>query len=317
MWVAIPNKTEEFPVLKAYWRTCYTATVRRLIINADDFGLTPGVNRAIVEAHANGVVSSATLMAGGSARGAAVALSSANPRLSVGCHVVLVDGRPMLPPPQVATLLDASTAEASRFHDRLGTFVVRALAGKLAAGQIEAEATAQIGALHKSGVEITHFDTHKHTHIFPAILRPLLRAAQACGIRALRNPFGPRLPLSLHDLRQRPKLWKRFIEVRLLGTFSASFLRTVDQFGMRTPDGSFGVVSTGALDLQLFRAIVDVIPEGTWEFVCHPGYNDADLASVQTRLRESRKKELDVLISPEAKEALQSRGIELISYREL
>jgi predicted glycoside hydrolase/deacetylase ChbG (UPF0249 family) len=86
---------------------------------------------------------------------------------------------------------------------------------------------------------------------------------------------------------------------------------------MRTPDGSFGVLSTGALDLELFKAIVDVIPDGTWEFVCHPGYNDADLASVQTRLRESRKMELDVLISPEARQALDSRGIELISYRDL
>jgi predicted glycoside hydrolase/deacetylase ChbG (UPF0249 family) len=77
------------------------------------------------------------------------------------------------------------------------------------------------------------------------------------------------------------------------------------------------VVSTGVLDLELFKAIVDVIPEGTWEFVCHPGYNDAELASVRTRLRESRKKELEVLISREACEALESRGIELISYRDL
>jgi predicted glycoside hydrolase/deacetylase ChbG (UPF0249 family) len=123
--------------------------------------------------------------------------------------------------------------------------------------------------------------------------------------------------LSLRDLRQRPKLWKRFLEVQLLGTFAAGFREKVDKFGLRTPDGSFGVVSTGALDLELFQAIMNVIPEGTWEFVCHPGYNDADLASVRTRLKESRKKELDVLISPEAREALESRGIELISYRDL
>lgn len=291
--------------------------MRRLIINADDFGLTPGVNRAIVEAHAKGVVSSATLMAGGSARGAAVALSSSNPRLSVGCHVVLVDGRPLLPGADLATMVQGTTAEGFRFHDRLSAFALRALAGSLASSQIQAEATAQIRVLQEAGIEVTHFDTHKHTHIFPAVLKPLLRAAQARGIRALRNPFGPRLPLSLRDLRLRPKLWKRLIEVSLLGTFAASFRRTVDQFGMRTPDGSFGVVSTGALDLELFQAIVDVIPEGTWEFVCHPGYNDAALASVRTRLRQSRKQELDILIAPEAREAIESRGIELISYRDL
>lgn len=291
--------------------------MRRLIINADDFGLTPGVNRAIVEAHAIGIVSSATLMASGSARDAAVVLSAANPRLSIGCHVVLVDGRPMLPTAKVSRIVGGKGAEGFRFHDRLSTFALRALAGSLASDQIEAEATAQIRVLQEAGIEVTHFDTHKHTHIFPPVLRPILRAAKACGIRALRNPFGPRLPLSLRDLRQRPKLWKRFIEVRLLGTFASSFRRTVDQFGMCTPDGSFGVVSTGALDLELFKAIVNVIPDGTWEFVCHPGYNGADLASVQTRLRESRKKELDVLISPEARRAIESRGIELISYRDL
>jgi hopanoid biosynthesis associated protein HpnK len=291
--------------------------VRRLIINADDFGLTPGVNRAIVEAHKDGVVSSATLMACGSARGAAVILSSANPRLSVGCHVVLVDGKPLLEAARVATLVDGRNPNKIGFYDQFSSFAARSLAGRLAADQIEAEATAQIGALQESGVEVTHFDTHKHTHMFPAVLRPLLRAAKARGVRALRNPFGPRLPLSVGDLRQRPKLWKRFLEVRLLGVFAAGFRRTVEQFEMRTPDGSFGVVSTGALDLELFRAIVNVIPEGTWEFVCHPGYNDADLASVRTRLRESRKKELEVLISGEARETLESRGIELISYRDL
>lgn len=296
-------------------RCCYTAPVRRLIINADDFGLTDGVNRAIVEAHANGIVSSATLMAGGSARGAAVALSCANPGLSVGCHVVLVDGQPMLRPAEVPSLVH-SRAHA-RFQDRLSTFAIRALAGNLAAEQIEAEATTQIRALQASGVGITHFDTHKHTHIFPAVLRPLLRAATACGVGALRNPFGPRLPLSLRHLRQRPHLWKRFLEVRVLGTFTSAFRRTVDQFGMRTPDGSFGVVSTGALDLALFTAIVDIIPDGTWEFVCHPGYNDSDLGSARTRLRQSRQKELEVLTSPEARDALDSRGIQLISYRQL
>jgi hopanoid biosynthesis associated protein HpnK len=291
--------------------------VRRLIINADDFGLTHGVNRAIVEAHINGVVSSATVMACGDAQGAAVALGAADPGLSVGCHVVLVDGKPVLNPAQIASLLDGNSSQEARFHDRLSSFATRAVTGRLIPEQIEAEATAQMRFLQESGVTITHFDTHKHTHIFPAVLRPLLRAAKNCGVAALRNPFGRRLPLSLRDLRQRPKLWKRFLEVTVLGTFASSFQKAVRQFGLRTPDGSFGVVSTGALDLRLFEAIVEAIPDGTWEFVCHPGYNDAELASVRTRLRESRQRELEVLTSAEARQALERRGIQLISYREL
>jgi predicted glycoside hydrolase/deacetylase ChbG (UPF0249 family) len=86
---------------------------------------------------------------------------------------------------------------------------------------------------------------------------------------------------------------------------------------MISPDGSFGVVATGSLDLELFLAIIELIPDGTWEFVCHPGYADSELASVRTRLRQSREEELKVLTSPAARQALDRRGIQLISYRDL
>lgn len=290
--------------------------MRRLIINADDFGLSNGINRAIVEAHTRGIVTSTTLMANGAARDAATELVAANSNLSVGCHVVLVDGKPILAPEKIASLVE-NQGNAAQLREKLGSMAVHALLGRLVPEHIEAEATGQIRLLLDKGISLTHFDTHKHTHIFPPVLRPLLRAAKACGIGALRNPFGPRLPLSLRDLRQRPNLWKRFLEVRVLGNFASSFRRTVAHFGLRTPDGSFGVVSTGALDSELFTAIVNCIPDGTWEFVCHPGYNDSELASVRTRLRESRQRELEVLTSVEAREALDRRGIQLISYREL
>jgi predicted glycoside hydrolase/deacetylase ChbG (UPF0249 family) len=89
------------------------------------------------------------------------------------------------------------------------------------------------------------------------------------------------------------------------------------QAGFATPDGTLGVVVTGALDERLFRNIAAIIPEGTWEFVCHPGYNDADLKSAKTRLRESRETELRLLTLPEVRDLLTNSGIELISYREL
>jgi predicted glycoside hydrolase/deacetylase ChbG (UPF0249 family) len=86
---------------------------------------------------------------------------------------------------------------------------------------------------------------------------------------------------------------------------------------MTTPDGTLGIVVTGTLDEKLFRAIAATIPEGTWEFVCHPGYNDADLQQANTRLRESRETELRVLTLPAAKQLLEDQGIALISYRDL
>ena len=286
--------------------------MRRLIVNADDFGFTAGVNRAIVEAHSRGVVTSSTLMANGQAFAEAAQLALTLPKLSVGCHVVLTDGVPVLGAAQLPSL-----TTNSNFRDGMITFAARAIAGGIDAGEITAEAASQIRKIQSAGITVSHVDTHKHTHLFPKILRPVLRAAAVCGVRAVRNPFGPRLPLQSSHLLARPVLWKRYVEVRVLGSFAGKFREAVDQEGFTTPDGTLGIVVTGALDETLFHAIARSIPEGTWEFVCHPGYNDADLQAGKTRLRESREIELRVLTLPAAREVLAQQGIELISYREL
>lgn len=290
--------------------------MRRLIVNADDFGLTAGVNRAIVEAHTHGIVTSSTLMASGHAFDDAVRLAKTVPRLSVGCHVVLIDGEPVLDAKRLPSITSAHSGGA-RFRDELKSFAIRALAGRLDPGEIEAEANAQIRKLQSSGISVSHVDTHKHTHLFPAVLRPLLRAARVCGVRAIRNPFGPRKPLKSSELLTRPNLWTRYAEVRILRTLASRFHEAAKREGVVTPEGTLGIVVTGALDEKLFRTIAAIIPEGTWEFVCHPGYNDDDLKSAKTRLRASRETELRVLTMPEARELLLQQGIELISYRNL
>jgi hopanoid biosynthesis associated protein HpnK len=286
--------------------------LRRLIINADDFGFTRGVNRAIVETHTRGIVTSSTLMANGRAFSEAAQLAKASPGLSVGCHVVLIDGEPVLDGSTISTITDSH-----RFRDGLKTFAMRALTGRMNAGEIETEAKAQIQKVQSAGIAVSHVDTHKHTHIFPQILRPLLRAARDCGVRALRNPFGPRFPLRSSQLLTRPNLWMRFAEVRVLRRFAGQFRRTVDREGFVTPDGTLGIEVTGTLDENLFHAIARSLPDGTWEFVCHPGYNDADLKAATTRLRESRELELRVLTMPAAREVLAQEGVQLISYRDL
>jgi hopanoid biosynthesis associated protein HpnK len=286
--------------------------VRRLIVNADDFGLTGGVNRAIVESHSRGVVTSTTLMANGPAFGEAAAIAQSTPNLDVGCHVVLIDGEPVLGSGQLPSLTNSQ-----RFRDGLKTFAARALFGRMRADEIEAEATAQIRKIQSAGITVSHVDTHKHTHVFPQILRPLLRAAASCGVRALRNPFGPRRPFRSSQLLARPNLWTRYAEVRILRSFSGKFREAVAREGFSTPDGTLGIEVTGTLDETLFRAIAANIPDGVWEFVCHPGYNDADLGAANTRLRESRETELRVLTLPAAREVLSQAGIQLISYRDL
>ena len=287
--------------------------MRRLIVNADDFGFTAGINRGIVESHTRGIVTSCTLMANGRAFDDAVRLAKSFPRLSVGCHVVLIDGEPVLDAKQLPSL----TSSSAQFRDGVMSFAARALAGRLDPAEIEAEASAQIRKLQAAGVRVSHLDTHKHTHVFPAVLRPLLRAARACCVRAIRNPFGPRKPLRSSELLKRPSLWTRYAEVRILRALASKFRDTATGEGFVTPDGTLGIVVTGTLDEKLFRGIAAIIPEGTWEFVCHPGYNDDDLKSARTRLRASRETELRILTMPQARELLSQQGIDLISYRSL
>jgi chitin disaccharide deacetylase len=288
--------------------------VRRLIVNADDFGFTSGVNRAIAESHKHGVVTSTTLMANGRAFAEAVCLAKTLPNLSVGCHIVVIDGVPVLDAQEIPTLLDDTNGH---FRAGIKSFAASALARRLSPDQIEAEAGAQIRKLQNAGLTVSHIDTHKHTHLFPQVLRPLLRAARACGVCAIRNPFGPRRPLHSQQLLAHPGLWTRYAEVRILRRFSDAFRASAHREGFGSPDGTLGIEVTGALDATLFRAIARAIPEGTWEFVCHPGYNDDDLRSANTRLRESRETELRVLTTPEARQLLMEEHIELISYRDL
>jgi chitin disaccharide deacetylase len=290
--------------------------VRRLIINADDFGLTAGVNRGILEAHNGGVVTSSTLMANGQSFDDAVCLAQSAPRLHIGCHVVLIDGTPLLSRMQVQSLLDPAqvTGEGPRFRTALSSFAGCAVLGRLAPEEIEAETAAQISRLQSAGIAVSHLDSHKHVHLFPSVLQPILRAAKARGVQGIRNPFEP---FHARQLLGRPTLWRRWAKLGVLRGFAARFRETVRDAGMVTPDGTFAIGATGQLDEWLLRVIVERLPEGTWEFVCHPGYSDGDLSRIKTRLRQSRQRELRILTSPATRELLGKNRIALISYREL
>lgn len=250
-------------------------------------------------------------MANGQASDDAVKLARSVPTLSVGCHVVLTDGLPVLGASQIPTLVEGQPRP--QFRESFRKFVLAAMSGQLDGDQIEAEAIAQISKIQGTGIAVSHFDSHKHTHLFPQVLKPLLRAAQACGVRAVRNLFGP---ISFATVANRPKLWKRYGQMKLLCGLSGRFRGVIEKAGLRTPDGTLGIVGTGSLDIHLFKSILQDLPHGTWEFVCHPGYNDADLQFVNTRLRESRAEELGTVTSPAARDLLAANGIELISYHD-
>lgn len=245
------------------------------------------MNRSILDLAERGALTSTTLMATGDAFDDAVQAASRS-TLGVGCHVVLVDGHPAAPRGKIPSLL----AENGEFRPTLGKFVRDLLLRRIREDAIEAEASAQIQRLQQAGIAVTHVDTHKHTHMFPAVLRPLVRAARGCGIVAVRNPFEPDWAWNATPCA--PAL--RRIEVRMLRSQRAAFHRLVRQAGLATTDGAIGVLATGTLDALTLKRLTVAMPEGVWELVCHPGYNDKALAQVRTRLRESRQTEHDALL---------------------
>jgi chitin disaccharide deacetylase len=285
--------------------------VRRLIVNADDFGLTSGVNRAIVEGNRSGIVTSATLMANAKATDAAIDLAKAQPGLKTGCHVVLIDGVPL------KANLQSLTNGSPRFRTSLKEFSIAALRKQISAEEVQQEVEAQVRKVQSRGITLTHLDSHKHTHMFPHILRPLLRAAKACGIRAVRNPFEPLRCWPPLMVLNTPGLWLRSAGVMAFQMFAADFHSAVKEEGMVSPDGTVGIAVTGMLDQKWLSRILEALPEGTWELVCHPGYSDADLQAAGTRLTQSREIELSALTSEETKKALAHRQIDLISYADL
>ena len=285
---------------------------RRLIINADDFGLTPGVNRAIAELHQAKALTSATLMATGAAFEDAVAIALVNPTLGVGCHIVLTDGTPASSPKSIPTLVGP---DGKNFRPSLIDFIQALLRGAIREDDIEREAVAQVQKLQCAGINVTHLDTHKHTHLFPAVTRPLLRIAERCSIRAIRHPFEQAWSLALgHGNRIRR------LQVKLLGNLKTRFEHQpqVHDAHVLSTDGTIGISATGNLYGETLHQILHAMPaEGIFELCCHPGYNDSDLDRITTRLRAHRDIERNALLTEVPALALHPNAPQLINYGNL
>ena len=287
----------------------------RLIINADDFGLTPGINRAVIELHRAGVLTSTTLMATGPAFDDAVQLALANPSLGVGCHLVFSDGMPICHPESIPSLLGA---DGKCFRPSIVDFAQAALRGTIRPAELAREAQAQIEKLQRAGLDVTHVDTHKHTHLLPSVAETIFHIAQRCGVLSIRNPTEPRWSAALAHA---PLL--RRIEMLLLERFAPSFQRLTRQasnYGL-IPEATLGIAATGTLDSAVLHATVDCLvhryPAGTYELLCHPGFNDAALDAQQTRLRASREIEYHALLQVVPEYSRTPDRLQLIHYGNL
>jgi predicted glycoside hydrolase/deacetylase ChbG (UPF0249 family) len=284
----------------------------RLILNADDFGLTQGINRAIGELHSAGVITSTTLMASGAAFDEAVEVARTHPALGVGCHIVLTDGAPVSPPGSIPSLIGA---DGKSFRPSPVDFVQALLLGRIKEEEVALEALAQIERLERAGIHPTHLDTHKHTHLFPSIGRTLLQIAERCGIHAIRNPFEPEWSLVLNH-GSRP----RRLAIRLIGILRPRFEAhaQIRDGRVLTTDGTVAISATGQLTSFTLGEILRALPStGTYEICCHPGYNDGDLDRITTRLRAHRDVERESLLAEVPRALGLANAPLLISYASL
>jgi predicted glycoside hydrolase/deacetylase ChbG (UPF0249 family) len=257
--------------------------VRILIVNADDFGFTRDVNAGILEAHRNGILTATTLMATGEAFDDAVRLAKETPSLDIGCHLVLV-GAPGFPL-TIPQLLRAVALGRIQIYDEL----VR-----------------QVRRIFDAGLNPTHLDTHKHTHLLPPVLEAVARISEEFRIPWVRRPFD--FPLQPGGVG-----WTN----RLMRLMNGRFRSALARHHCRSTDWFAGFRLTGSYQSGDLAELIRALPEGVTEFMCHPGRCGADLRSARTRLKESREQELRALIAPEIRTILTEAGVKLANFRDL
>ena len=285
-------------------------------MNADDLGWTGGVNRGIVEAHRNGIVTSATLLANGAAFEDGIRAVRGTPGLGVGVHLNLTNGRPILPPEQVPSLVD----ERGEFYGKTPQLLLRMASGKLALAEVEQEWDAQIRKIHDAGIEPTHLDGHKHVHMLPKLFPMAVRLAKKHGIGSVRiahESSSLRAALASGQAHNSGAVLKQGAQARGLKLLARDARELAERAGIDAADYFCGIAQTGELTQQGLERLLSVLPEGITELMCHPGYADGELEKSGTRLRASREAELRILTDTGIRNSVASRGIRLINYAQI
>jgi len=285
--------------------------MKQLIVNADDFGYTRGVNAGIIRGFRDGIVTSATIMANGEAFEDAIECARDNPGLGVGCHLVLVGGKCVAMATKAASLADSE----GRLPASLAAFLSKLSVGSIRAGELEAELRAQVRKVIAAGVQPTHFDSHKHTHAHPKVMEAVVRVAEEFGIRRIRKPFEDVKGLLWPAFRG--GAWKQRATALIAGVNAPGFQRMADSRGMLTPDHFIGVGATGRLNRKAILDMIGAMREGTTELMCHPGEYDEGLERSATRLKKERETELEGLTDPDVRAAVLGHRMSLINFGDL
>lgn len=287
--------------------------MKNLIVNADDLGWTEGVNRGIIEAFRNGIVTSTSLLANGEAFADGVAMARATPGLGVGVHLNLSDGAPLADRETVTSLLN----EKGEFAGGPESLLLRRVRRGLLREEVEREWDAQIQTIRDAGIEPTHIDGHKHVHMLPGLFEIALRLAKRHGIGAIRvshEASSLRAALASGQKRHTGVVMKQGVQARGLKMLARDVKEKAERAGVATADYFCGIAQTGELTREGVAQFLRSLPDGTTELMCHPGYADATLQKTATRLQDSRQTELAILTDTEIRNLVASQGIRLIDY---
>lgn len=288
--------------------------MKNLIVNADDLGWTEGVNRGIAEAHRKGLVTSTSLLANGRAFASALDIARANPELGVGVHLNLSDGPPTAKP----RLVEGFVNSAGNLEAGPESLLLRIASRSLEQDEVEREWDAQIRKVRDSGITPTHLDGHKHVHMLPGLFEIALRLAKKHGIRGIRISHEEsklRAVLSSAGEQKTGMVLKQGVQARGLKLLARDARDMADRAGLVATDYFCGIAQTGVLTREGVEGLLKILPEGTTELMCHPGYADEDLRRSGTRLQESRQTELAILTDARIRKLVATQGIRLINYR--
>jgi chitin disaccharide deacetylase len=288
--------------------------MKNLIVNADDLGWTEGINRGIAEAHRKGLVTSTSILANGRAFESALVVHQSNPELGVGVHLNLSDGPPTAAAEEVPGLLN----EAGDLEGGPEGLLLRIASRSLRLEEVEREWNAQIEKAWAAGIQPTHLDGHKHVQMLPGLFEIALRLAKKYGIRAIRvshEESALRSMLTAGKDQKISVILKQGVQARGLKLLARDAREMADRAGIATADYFCGIAQTGVLTREGVEKLLEKLPEGTTELMCHPGYPDEELKRTATRLQESRRAELEILTDTRIRKLVASRGIRLINYK--
>ena len=281
--------------------------MRKLIVNADDFGRHVLINDAVIQGHVEGCITSATLMPSAAAFDDAVSKAAAHPTLGVGVHLTLIGEKPLLPPEQIPSLVD----ENGHLAEKYPQFMARFFKGAIRLDEVRAELAAQMQKVIASGLRVTHIDSHQHLHVLPGVIDIALELAAAHNINAVRIPS---VPLSFTGGYSCTP--GQFVGRSGLIFLAALARRKARQRGFRTPDHFYGIVAGGGLREASLLEILQKMPAGSTEIMIHPGTDNQALAAACGWAHQFEE-ELQTALSSQAKALLKEQQITLASFRDI